>query len=259
MRARHAFAALAVALLVVALLAPGSSTDAVAVVDAATPVETPDVIRVVHVERTPPPLPTPPPRKPRRPPKPRTPGLPAQRAAVMPSANAIARGQMLLEEGRFPRLRASYSHIGFERYRDAVTALGAGFYLFDPAERRLLAQVDPVTGESVERATPGDLSHWPRDVSRHLEAALRAGRERYGERAGRVVLLPPVSVDASLLGALDQALRAQSLDARDLVRVDLVYELRGGRLHCDVLAIALRDGSERSLDLLIDLSGRIAS
>ena len=128
MRARHALAGLCVAALVVALLAPGPRAEKAARVQAETTPEAPDVIRVARLELTPrpPPAPAPQRRKPRRPPKPRTRGLPAQRVTVMPDPSAIARGQVLLDEGRFPRLRASYAHIGFERYRDAVSALGAG-------------------------------------------------------------------------------------------------------------------------------------
>jgi hypothetical protein len=61
-------------------------------------------------------------------------------------------------------------------------------------------------------------------------------------------------VDAALLGALDQRLAELGLHPNSLLRVDVAYELRSGRLHCEVLAVALRDGSERDLGLWIDLS-----
>ena len=99
-----------------------------------------------------------------------------------------------------------------------------------------------------------ELSRWPRDVTRHLQSALALGRERYGARASRVVLLPPASLDAALLGALDRRLRELGVSSDLLLRVDVAYELRGGRLHCEVLAVGLRDGSERDLGLRIDLS-----
>ena len=192
-----------------------------------------------------------------KPPPPEPPGVPAVREAVRPGADALARGHTRLREGVFPRLRASYARIGFARYRDAVLGLGGVFYLFDPASRKVLAQVDPRTHESFAVEQRSDLSQWPRDVTRHLAPALERGRERYGERAGRVILLPPARIDAALLGALDQELRALSLAPERLVRVDVAYEMRDGRLHCEVLAVALREAGERPLDLLIDLSGGI--
>ena len=35
----------------------------------------------------------------------------------------------------------------------------------------------------------------------------------------------------------------------------MAYEMHDGRLHCQVLSLALRDGSEREVELRIDLSG----
>ena len=70
----------------------------------------------------------------------------------------------------------------------------------------------------------------------------------------RVILLPPNSVDAALLGALDLHLKQSQLQSDELARVDVVYELIDRRLHCDVLAVGLRDGSERELQLRVDLS-----
>ena len=94
---------------------------------------------------------------------------------------------------------------------------------------------------------------------------LRRDRRVYGrkrlllhrERVSRVILLPPARLDAALLGALDAHLRALGLDPGDLLRVDVAYELRAGNLHCDVLLVAMRDGTERPLSLEIDLSGGV--
>jgi hypothetical protein len=71
-----------------------------------------------------------------------------------------------------------------------------------------------------------------------------------------VILLPPASVDAALLGALEEELLAQGISPGQLLRVDVAYELVTERLHCRVLSVALRDGSEQPLALRIDLSGR---
>jgi hypothetical protein len=173
---------------------------------------------------------------------------------LRPDSEALERGGALLRDGAFPRLRATYVRIGFAAYREAVVELGGAFYLYDARARQPLAEVDPRTGGLRDVAVRTTLSRWPRDVTRHLPAALRRGRERYGQRVSRVVLLPPASLDAALLGALDQHLRGLGSSAAELLRVDVAYELRADRLHCEVLSVGLRDGSERPLRLRIDLS-----
>lgn len=179
---------------------------------------------------------------------------PVEAPVLRPDSEALERGGALLRAGAFPRLRATYVRIGFAAYRDAVVELGGAFYLYDARARQPLAEVDPRTGSLRDAAVRTTLSRWPRDVTRHLPAALRRGRERYGQRVSRVVLLPPASLDAALLGALDQHLRGLGSSAAALLRVDVAYELRADRLHCEVLSVGLSDGSERSLGLRIDLS-----
>jgi len=224
-------------------LAPGlASAPEHAVVPAQTH-NPPGHIRIARIE-TPRPVATakPKPTPPRRPE-----GVPA-------GSRSLERGHALLEAGAFPRLRASYGRIGFAGYRDAVLALGGVFYLFDARQHRPLVQVDPRTGALGARELRAGLSRWPRDVTRHLPAALAAGRERFGSAASAVVLLPPAAVDAALLGALDEHLRAAGEDAANLLGVDVVYELRAGRLGCEVLALSLRGGVHRDVALHVDLS-----
>jgi len=230
--------------------------------------EIPDAIEIAHIEpprEPPPPRPAPRPAPPARrpppvpPPKPAPPpGLPAAAPVTKASAADRARGAALLRAGVFPRMRASYARIGFERYRDAVLALGGRFYLFDAARGQPVAEIDPRTGGIREVPLPDTASRWPRDVTRHLPDALARGRERYGVSVERVVLLPPASLDHALLGALDRHLSEQGTAAR-LQRVDVVYELRNGRLYGDVRAVALADGSERTVGLVIDLSEGVPS
>ncbi|MEE9281155.1 MAG: hypothetical protein V3V67_13365 [Myxococcota bacterium] len=199
------------------------------------PLETPVAIEIARIELSPRAEPEPPP-------------------PTGPDAGVLRRGSALLRAGSFPRLRATYVRIGFAAYREAVVELGGAFYLYDARARQALAEVDPLSGRLRAEGVREELSRWPRDVTRHLPDALRRGRERYGSRVSRVVLLPPASLDAALLGALDQHLRELGLDADGLLRVDVAYELRGDRLQCEVLSVALRDGSERELGLRIDLT-----
>lgn len=204
-------------------------------------------------------------------PKPRPPAPPAQRPAravdpepvekaapsapLAPSpASDLARGRVALASGVFPRLRASYANVGFERYRDAMLELGAGFFLFDFAARQPIAGVDPTNGTTSRPNLSDRLSRWPRDITRHTPELLESGRREFGPSVSRVVLLPPVDVDAALLGALERYLATRELEPRELARVDVVYSLVGSRLHCDVLALGLQDGTEISADLQVDLS-----
>ena len=90
-------------------------------------------------------------------------------------------------------------------------------------------------------------------MTRHIPEALHRGRTRFGPQVDRVVLLPPVRVDAALLAALDGHLRGQGLRPSDLVRVDVAYVLDAGSLYCDVLAVGLRRGVDRPVELRIEL------
>lgn len=169
-------------------------------------------------------------------------------------AGDLTRGRALLASGTFPRLRASYANLGFERYRDAMLDLGAGFYLFDFAARQPIASVDPTNGTTSPPELSDRLSRWPRDVTRHTPELLESGQREFGPAVSRVILLPPVDVDAALLGALERYLTTRELEPRELARVDVIYTLVGKRLHCDVLALAMRDGTEIAADLQVDLS-----
>jgi hypothetical protein len=243
------------ALAVAYMLTPQSAAAPAATHETTETVERWERIEIEHVaapDATPPAreAPNPPPRPK---PRPRPSGIPAQRAS-----NELSRGERLLEAGSFPTLRATYRRIGFDAYRDAVLALGGSFFLFDAVERRPLAEIDPRTGAVTSRELREGLSRWPRDVTRHVPRALERGRRRWGERASRVILLPPAHVDAALLGALDTYLRAQGERGDRLVSVDLAYELRDGRLGCEVLALSLPGGTRRSVGLHVDLSGGAA-
>ncbi len=252
----------AVALCVVLLFPGGGSRESEPSValDAATPIE------IARIELAEPSEPEPAALTPRTPAAKNEPAEPetevvepevrvqSEPAALRPDPEVLARGDALLRAGAFPRLRATYIRIGFAAYREAVLELGGAFYLYDPRARRVLAEVDPRSGLLGAEGVREELSRWPRDVTRHLESSLALGRERYGARVSRVVLLPPASLDAALLGALDRHLGGLGVSSDALLRVDVAYELHGGRLYCEVLTVALRDGSERDLGLHIDLS-----
>lgn len=237
----HAAAAFGMALVVLLLLSPSLREQLARPLARSSPASVERRIEIVEIE-----LPAEPEARPLPPPRP-APSPPPLPATQVPSSDALERGESLLRSGRFPHLRASYGRIGFEAYRDAMLELGGVFFLFDGKARQPVAEVDPRTGALGGELVRADLSRWPRDVTRHLSEPLRLGQASYGPRVSRVILLPPARLDAALLGGLDAHLRALDLDPGDLLRVDLAYELRGGNLYCDVLLVAMRDGTERSL------------
>jgi hypothetical protein len=162
-----------------------------------------------------------------------------------------------LSEGRLPKLKADGRRIGFIAYRDAMLALGGGFFLYDALAKRPVAEIDPLTGEVRSETLRSGLSDWPRDMTSLFEPALELGRKRYGSRASRVVLLPPAFIDTTLVTALRRELPLLGVDVDAVVRVDLVYELRDGRLECDVVGVGLRDAGDRALELRVTLSDPI--
>ncbi len=250
----HAAAAVVVAFAVLLLLSPSVWEQLVRPESSADPAPPERRIEIVEIK-----LRAEPEARPTRPlPRPRpTPAPPSRPAAQPAPPDPLERGESLLRAGQFPSLRATYDRIGFAAYRDSMLSLGGAFFLFDTAARQPVAEVDPRTGELRGEFVRGGLSRWPRDVTRHLGEPLRIGQASYGSRVSRVILLPPARLDAALLGALDAHLRALGLDPGDLLRVDVAYELRAGKLHCDVLLVAMRDGTERPLSLEIDLSGGV--
>lgn len=179
---------------------------------------------------------------------------------LMPlTADAVARGKELLASGTYPSVWARYDRIGFERYRDAMLALGGAFYVFDPDGRRLLARFDarslevsPLTSERV----PDSLSPWPRDVTAKLPPLPREARAKLGARA-KIVLLFPSAVEVALLGGIDRALRRERIDPATVTVVKLAYELADGQLACEVSGVKLRGGAEREVVARIALSRRV--
>ena len=167
----HAAAAVAVAFAVLLLLSP-RARDEFALPEAAEQALDPSAeeqrIEIVRIEMPPEPDPEPEPRATPAtpPPPPEPPAPPSEPAKTVPEADVLARGESLLRAGTFPRLRATYSRIGFPAYRDAVLALGGAFFLFDPTTRQPVAEVDPRTGAVRAERVRVDLSRWPRDVTR---------------------------------------------------------------------------------------------
>ncbi len=263
-RAGRALVALASAAGVSWLLWPGASEPFEP--KPVTVLELPAIVEVTPVELPPPPAPAeePPPQPPpaapasSAPPPSSLPTITATARLAAPSRRAaeeLRRPRGDLSEGRLPKVKASGPD--FAAYRDAMLALGGGFFLYDASAKRLLAEIDALSGEIRSEGLRKGLSDWPRDLTPLFKAALELGQQRYGARASRVVLLPPASIDAALVAALVRELPPLGVDVDAVVRVDLVYELRGGRLECEVVGVGLRDAADRALELRVTLSDPI--
>ena len=195
---------------------------------------------------------SPKPEKTERKPEPTT-----ETSAIPIDAATLRNGEKRLKEGRFPRMSGSSMRIGFAAYRDAMLALGGRFYLFDGKAGQPVAEVNPRTGEITRDSVRPGLSPWPRDVTGELQDVLDRGQKRFGKRITNVVLLPPAHVDAALIGGLDRELRRRGLDSERVVFAHVEYDLRSGKLECEITQLRLAGEALREIQIRLALSDSI--
>jgi hypothetical protein len=182
--------------------------------------------------------------------------LPARRVGQA----ELAEGTALLDgAGEFPALSCSYEDFaGFRGYARAMIALGARLVVV--RDREVVSQVDLDTGAFDPASLGLAFSPRARDYTGEpgLARLARAARERFGDRAVVMMLVPRV-LDAGLFGGLAQLL-AERGEPRERVReIRGRYERGpGGGVRLRVEAAVRRDGSAVSLDALFDL-GQIAA
>lgn len=171
----------------------------------------------------------------------------------------VARGEALLDSGgSFPVLSFDYAAFpSFRSYARAMVRLGARFVVVH--RREIVSSLDLETGAIGEFSGAARFSPRARDYTGEpeLDALARAARERFGERAV-VMMLVPRSLDAGLFGGLARALdeRGQRRDALREIRGR--YErAAGGGVHLRVDAALRRDGRRVPIETLFDL-GQIA-
>jgi len=185
---------------------------------------------------------------------------PALAAEPRPVGRAeVVRGAALLDSGgSFPVLSFDYDAFpSFRSYARAMVRLGARFVIVH--RRAIVGSLDLETGAIGEFSGAARFSPRARDYTGEpgLDALARVARERFGERAV-VMMLVPRSLDAGIFGGLAQVIeeRGQRRDALREIRGR--YErAAGGGVHLRVDAALRRDGSSVPIQTLFDL-GQIA-
>ena len=171
----------------------------------------------------------------------------------------VVRGEALLDSGgSFPVLSFDYEAFpSFGSYARSMLRLGARFVVVH--RRAIVGTLDVETGAIGEFSDAARFSPRARDYTGEpaLEATARAARERFGERAV-VMMLVPRSFDAGLFGALAQVLDEQG-HRRDALREIRGRYVRGvgGGVQLRVDAVLRRDGNRVPINTLFDL-GQVA-
>jgi hypothetical protein len=232
-------------------------------------------VRPVEIEDPEPPVEAPPPEPPpqpvakQEPPKPEPPAEPepepepeveeevaAEDAEARPvdAADLAAGGALLDGAGGFPVLSFGYEDFpSFRSYARAMTRLGARFVVVQ--RREIVGTVDLDTA-STGRFAGGAFSPRARDYTGEpgLTPLARAARERYGDRAV-VMMLVPRQLDAGLFGGLARALDERGEPHAGLSEIRGRYE-RGpaGGIRLRLEGAVRRDGTVVPMDALFDLA-----
>ena len=175
------------------------------------------------------------------------------------SVSDMAQGASLLDgNGQFPSLSIDYATFpSFAAYARAMHALGARFVVV--RQRRIVAAIDFESHALASFDPAPGYSPRARDYTgeRGLRPLAEAAKERFGERAS-VMMLVPRRIDAGLFGGLARALDEQSEPRDGLREIRGRYERApGGGVHLRVETAVRRDGHEVPLDARFDL-GQIA-
>jgi hypothetical protein len=208
------------------------------------------------------PQPAPPPEEPpvREPkPSPASPSPSAPPARRVGQAELVEGTALLDGAGEFPALSCSYEDFaGFRGYARAMAALGARLVVV--RDREIVGAIDLETGAFGAASLGPGFSPRARDYTGEpgLASLARAARQRFGDRAVVMMLVPRV-LDAGLFGGLARLL-AERGERREGVReIRGRYERGpGGGVWLRVEAAVRSDGSAVRIDALFDL-GQIAA
>ena len=186
------------------------------------------------------------------------PDPPAEAEPARPTrigASELAEGSSLLDGGgAFPALSFSYEDFpSFQDYARSMQRLGARFVVV--RSREIKGQVDIATGVISEASVGLGFSPRARDYSGEpgLATAARAVRERFGNRAV-VMMLVPRAIDAGLFGGLSRELERNGetrLGVRE-IRGRYVRTAAGG-IHLRVEDAVRQDGTRIDLEAVFDL------
>jgi len=134
-----------------------------------------------------------------------------------------------------PSISAEYRQtLGFYGYVSAMRELGGRFFLYDDARDKILAEVDPVSGDisEVDASSLKGLSPRLRELSDEPEARslLKLHRERFDAVRLKLVLLIPQGIENLITQQLRSGYETGRIPAGEWVGLEGVYLREGGQL-----------------------------
>jgi len=169
-------------------------------------------------------------------------------------------GKRWLEQrdGAFPALIAHYqAGLGFRVYAHDMQKLGGRFFVRDIGARKLLAEIDLRRDRliPVDIGSLSSLSVRSRDLSDEpqLRRFIQQAQRIYGPARYGILLLVPVSVDALVMGGIEEGLRKLGRSPEEFLTVEGQYRRRDDNLILVILSGRTRSGRTVRLNLVLDL------
>ncbi|MFQ5903628.1 MAG: hypothetical protein ACE5JO_08055, partial [Candidatus Binatia bacterium] len=170
-------------------------------------------------------------------------------------------GKRWLEQrdGAFPGLVAHYqAGLGFSAYTHDMQKLGGRFFVRDLDARKLMAEINLRRDRliPVDMGSLSSLSVRSRDLSDEpqLRRFIQQAERTYGSARYGILLLVPISVDALVMGGIEEGLRRFGRSPEDFLTVEGRYRRRGDNLLLEVLNGRTKAGDAVSLNLVLNLS-----
>lgn len=170
-------------------------------------------------------------------------------------------GQRWLEgqNGSFPSLIVHYQGgIGFAAYADYMRRLGGRFFVRDLDVHKLRGEID-IAGNRlipVDIGSLGSLSPRSRDLSDEpgLYRFIAKAQESYGAARYGVILLVPASVDAVVIGGIEESLRKLGQTPQQFLVFEGRYQRKGDDLVLELLTGRTKSKEAFAVNLALNLS-----
>lgn len=174
----------------------------------------------------------------------------------------------LLEAGRqrlkeqdngFPEIIAHYEEgIGFSAYAKYMQRIGGRFFVRDLEARKLRAEIDLIGDRliPIDMNSLGSLSPRSRDLSDepYFRRFIGKAQEIYGAASYGAVLLVPESVDAVVIGGIEERLRKLGKTPEQFLAIEGKYQQRGKDLILEILTSQTKSKDVFPLNLTLNLS-----
>lgn len=189
----------------------------------------------------------------------------AEPEVAPPSSSPRELGRQLLgadgkREGTVPLISMDYRrNLGWDGYARAVQRLGGLFFIYDPAQERMLALADVAENRLLPATQEGlvGLSPRLREIRGEIavEGLMGQARARWPGRDLALVLLLPLNADFDLVGGIVQGLAARGFPPGSVARVVGGYETAGSGLRLRVDEVVRRDGTSAVTGFTVELKG----